>query len=176
MILLPSRFPACRRWPSTNRRTTAKAAALPAIDHGVELRVGWVDDAAEGPHGARSAQDVDPAPSRGQTRAAKRQGAAVELIEVGGRRIAYWHAGGGHPLVLLHSALSDGREWRPQLAGLPDEFDVIADPGAAARTTRPRRWAWPTTPTPSPTWSPPLTCGGCICAGSPSAVACVLTA
>jgi pimeloyl-ACP methyl ester carboxylesterase len=28
--------------------------------------------------------------------------------------------------VLLHSAWSDGREWRPQLAGLSDEFDVIA--------------------------------------------------
>jgi pimeloyl-ACP methyl ester carboxylesterase len=28
--------------------------------------------------------------------------------------------------VLLHGAWSDGREWRPQLAGLSDEFDVIA--------------------------------------------------
>ena len=28
--------------------------------------------------------------------------------------------------MLLHGAWSDGREWRPQLAGLPDEFDVIA--------------------------------------------------
>jgi pimeloyl-ACP methyl ester carboxylesterase len=50
----------------------------------------------------------------------------VELIEVGGRKIAYRRAGGGHPLVLLHGAWSDGREWRPQLAGLSDEFDVIA--------------------------------------------------
>jgi pimeloyl-ACP methyl ester carboxylesterase len=50
----------------------------------------------------------------------------VELIEVGGRKTAYRRAGGGHPLVLLHSAWSDGREWRPQLAGLSDEFDVIA--------------------------------------------------
>jgi pimeloyl-ACP methyl ester carboxylesterase len=50
----------------------------------------------------------------------------MELIEVGGRKIAYRRAGGGHPLVLLHSAWSDGREWRPQLAGLSDEFDVIA--------------------------------------------------
>ena len=48
------------------------------------------------------------------------------LIEVGGRKIAYRRAGGGHPLVLLHGAWSDGREWRPQLAELPDEFDVIA--------------------------------------------------
>jgi pimeloyl-ACP methyl ester carboxylesterase len=50
----------------------------------------------------------------------------MELIEVGGRKIAYRRAGGGHPLVLLHGAWSDGREWRPQLTGLPDEFDVIA--------------------------------------------------
>jgi pimeloyl-ACP methyl ester carboxylesterase len=50
----------------------------------------------------------------------------VELIEVGGRKIAYRRAGGGHPLVLLHGAWSDGREWRPQLAGLSNEFDVIA--------------------------------------------------
>jgi pimeloyl-ACP methyl ester carboxylesterase len=50
----------------------------------------------------------------------------VELIEVGGRSIAYRRAGAGNPLVLLHGAWSDGREWRPQLAGLSDEFDVIA--------------------------------------------------
>jgi hypothetical protein len=81
-----------------------------------------VDDAAEGPHLGGSAQDADPAPSRGNVR----QGATVELIEVGGRKIAYRRAGGGHPLVLLHGAWSDGREWRPQLAGLSDEFDVVA--------------------------------------------------
>ena len=50
----------------------------------------------------------------------------MELIEVRGRRIAYRRSGGGHPLVLLHGAWSDGREWRSQLAGLSDEFDVIA--------------------------------------------------
>ena len=72
--------------------------------------------------------DQQPWPSSGtpQERAPGRQGATVELIEVGGRKIAYRQAGGGHPLVLLHGAWSDGREWRPQLAGLPDEFDVIA--------------------------------------------------
>ena len=57
---------------------------------------------------------------------AQAAGAAVDLIEVGGRKIAYRRAGGGHPPVLLHGAWSDGREWRPQLAELPDEFDVIA--------------------------------------------------
>jgi pimeloyl-ACP methyl ester carboxylesterase len=50
----------------------------------------------------------------------------VELIEVGGLKIAYRRAGRGQPLVLLHGAWSDGREWRPQLAGMSDEFDVIA--------------------------------------------------
>ena len=50
----------------------------------------------------------------------------MELIEAGGRMIAYRRAGAGDPLVLLHGAWSDGREWRPQLAGLCDEFDVIA--------------------------------------------------
>jgi len=51
---------------------------------------------------------------------------AVELIQVRGRKIAYRRAGGGRPLVLLHGAWSDGREWQSQLAELSDEFDVIA--------------------------------------------------
>jgi pimeloyl-ACP methyl ester carboxylesterase len=50
----------------------------------------------------------------------------VKLVDIGRRKVAYHRAGGGHPLVLLHGAWSDGREWRPQLAGLSDEFDVIA--------------------------------------------------
>jgi pimeloyl-ACP methyl ester carboxylesterase len=50
----------------------------------------------------------------------------MELIEAGGRKIAYRRAGAGDPLVLLQGAWSDGREWRPQLTGLSDEFDVIA--------------------------------------------------
>jgi pimeloyl-ACP methyl ester carboxylesterase len=35
-------------------------------------------------------------------------------------------AGEGPALVLLHGGWSDGRAWRPQLAGLADRFDVIA--------------------------------------------------
>ncbi|MBA3525051.1 MAG: alpha/beta fold hydrolase [Geodermatophilaceae bacterium] len=50
----------------------------------------------------------------------------MELIDVRGRRIAYHRAGLGPPLVLLHGGWSDGREWRPQLEGLSDAFDVIA--------------------------------------------------
>ena len=53
-------------------------------------------------------------------------GAAVELVDVGGRTMAYHRAGYGPPLVLLHGGWSDGRAWRPQLAGLADGFDVIA--------------------------------------------------
>lgn len=40
--------------------------------------------------------------------------------------MAYHRTGGGPPLVLLHGGWSDGRAWRPQLAGLSDGFDVIA--------------------------------------------------
>lgn len=53
-------------------------------------------------------------------------GRAPESVEVGGRTIAYHRAGSGTPLLLLHGGWSDGREWRPQLEGLSDEFDVIA--------------------------------------------------
>jgi pimeloyl-ACP methyl ester carboxylesterase len=53
-------------------------------------------------------------------------GAAVEMVDVGGRTMAYFRAGDGPPLVLLHGGWSDGRAWRPQLAGLAHNFDVIA--------------------------------------------------
>jgi pimeloyl-ACP methyl ester carboxylesterase len=50
----------------------------------------------------------------------------VKLIVVGGRTMAYHRAGDGPPLVLLHGGYGDGRDWRYQLRGLSDEFDVIA--------------------------------------------------
>jgi pimeloyl-ACP methyl ester carboxylesterase len=50
----------------------------------------------------------------------------VELVDVGGRRIAYHRAGAGPPVVLLHGGWSDGRAWQPQLAGLAHRFDLIA--------------------------------------------------
>jgi pimeloyl-ACP methyl ester carboxylesterase len=40
--------------------------------------------------------------------------------------MAYHRAGDGPPLMLLHGGYGDGRDWRPQLRGLSDEFDVIA--------------------------------------------------
>jgi pimeloyl-ACP methyl ester carboxylesterase len=53
-------------------------------------------------------------------------------IRVAGLEVAYDRAGSGPPLVLVHGAASDAREWRVQLAGLSDEFTVIAwdEPGA----------------------------------------------
>ncbi len=50
----------------------------------------------------------------------------MDTVEVNGLRIAYQRAGKGPPLVLLHGILGDSRDWRPQLGGLSDDFDVIA--------------------------------------------------
>jgi pimeloyl-ACP methyl ester carboxylesterase len=50
----------------------------------------------------------------------------VERVETGIGTIAYRRVGTGSPLVLLHGGWSDGRAWTPQLAGLADEYDVVA--------------------------------------------------
>jgi len=59
---------------------------------------------------------------------------AGELIyaNVGPHSIAYRVAGNGEPLVLLHGFLCDSRCWRTQLAGLADQFRLVAwdAPGA----------------------------------------------
>ncbi len=54
------------------------------------------------------------------------------MIRVAGLEIAYDRAGSGPPLVLVHGAAGDAREWGPQVAGLSDDFTVIAwdEPGA----------------------------------------------
>ena len=54
------------------------------------------------------------------------------MIRVAGLEIAYDRAGAGPPLVLVHGAAGDAREWGPQVAGLSDDFTVIAwdEPGA----------------------------------------------
>jgi pimeloyl-ACP methyl ester carboxylesterase len=49
-----------------------------------------------------------------------------ESIEVRGRTIAFRRRGAGPPLVLVHGALCDSRDWRPQLEALCDEFTVVA--------------------------------------------------
>ena len=56
----------------------------------------------------------------------------MEFVEAGGLRIAYQRVGAGPPLVFVHGAAEDSRCWQPQLAGLADEFTVVAwdEPGA----------------------------------------------
>jgi pimeloyl-ACP methyl ester carboxylesterase len=46
--------------------------------------------------------------------------------------MAYRRLGEGAPIVFVHGAAEDGRVWQPQLAGLADEFTVVAwdEPGA----------------------------------------------
>ena len=63
----------------------------------------------------------------------------MEMIEVGGRRIAYERAGAGPPLVLLHGYVGDGpTTWRRQLDGLCDQFTVVAwDAPGAGRSSDP---------------------------------------
>jgi pimeloyl-ACP methyl ester carboxylesterase len=56
----------------------------------------------------------------------------VDVVRVNGLEIAYERVGEGPPLVLVHGAAVDSRMWQPQLAGLADEFTVVAwdEPGA----------------------------------------------
>jgi pimeloyl-ACP methyl ester carboxylesterase len=56
----------------------------------------------------------------------------VVVVGANGLEIAYECVGEGPSLVLAHGAASDSRLWGPQLAGLADEFRVVAwdDPGA----------------------------------------------
>lgn len=63
----------------------------------------------------------------------------MEFVEAAGLRIAYARVGEGPPLVLVHGAAEDGRVWQPQLAGLSDEFTVVAwdEPGAGRSSDLP---------------------------------------
>jgi pimeloyl-ACP methyl ester carboxylesterase len=71
--------------------------------------------------------------------------AGLERVEVGGLHVAFRRAGSGPPLVLLHGALGDSREWKPQLDGLSDEFTVIAwdAPGHGESSDPPEAWRLP---------------------------------
>jgi pimeloyl-ACP methyl ester carboxylesterase len=53
-------------------------------------------------------------------------GGGSESVEVGGHKIAFERRGDGPPLLLVHGACGDSRDWRPQLEELSDEFTVIA--------------------------------------------------
>lgn len=50
----------------------------------------------------------------------------MDEVKIGGLRIAFEQKGEGAPIVLLHGALSDSREWRRQLGELSDDFTVVA--------------------------------------------------
>lgn len=50
----------------------------------------------------------------------------MKEVDVEGLRVTYERAGRGPTVVLLHGILSDSRDWRPQLEGLADDFDVVA--------------------------------------------------
>ena len=56
----------------------------------------------------------------------------MALVQANGLEIAYERTGRGPTLVFVHGAADDGRIWQPQLAGLADEFTVVAwdEPGA----------------------------------------------
>jgi pimeloyl-ACP methyl ester carboxylesterase len=56
-----------------------------------------------------------------------------------GVEIAYERVGEGSPLVFVHGAAEDSRIWQPQIAGLADEFTVVAwdEPGAGRSSDLP---------------------------------------
>ncbi len=66
------------------------------------------------------------------------------VVRANGLEIAYEREGKGAPLVLVHGAAEDGRIWRPQLAGLADEFKVVAwdEPGAGRSSDLPADFAF----------------------------------
>jgi pimeloyl-ACP methyl ester carboxylesterase len=49
-----------------------------------------------------------------------------EHVDVAGGRVAYRRRGDGPPLVLLHGAFADSRDWLPQLDSLSSDFTVVA--------------------------------------------------
>ena len=63
-------------------------------------------------------------------------------MRLNGLKIGFERAGTGPALVLVHGAGEDGRIWRPQLAGLVDEFTVVAwdEPGAGQSSDLPERF------------------------------------
>jgi pimeloyl-ACP methyl ester carboxylesterase len=67
----------------------------------------------------------------------------MEVVRANGLDVAYERAGEGPPLVFAHGAASDSRLWQPQLAGLADEFTVVAwdEPGAGRSSDAPAGFA-----------------------------------
>jgi pimeloyl-ACP methyl ester carboxylesterase len=54
------------------------------------------------------------------------EGVEHREVDAGGLRMHVAEIGDGPPLVLLHGAFGDSRDWRPQLEALSDEFTVVA--------------------------------------------------
>jgi len=67
----------------------------------------------------------------------------VAVLRTHGLEIAYERMGAGPPLVLAHGAAGDGREWRPQLTDLSDEYTVVAwdEPGTGRSSALPADFA-----------------------------------
>ncbi|MGH3728111.1 MAG: alpha/beta fold hydrolase [Micromonosporaceae bacterium] len=63
----------------------------------------------------------------------------MEIVRANGLEIAYERVGEGPPLVFVHGAAEDSRSWQPQVAGLADEFTVVAwdEPGAGRSSDLP---------------------------------------
>lgn len=72
-------------------------------------------------------------------------GGGSEQIEVEGLGIAFERAGDGPPLLLLHGALGDSREWRRQLSALSGDFTVVAwdAPGCGGSSDPPEHFRLP---------------------------------
>ena len=51
----------------------------------------------------------------------------LELVDVGGLRVAVRRRGRGEPVLLVHGGMSDSREWGPQVA--EEGSQVARDPG-----------------------------------------------
>ena len=63
----------------------------------------------------------------------------MKVIRANGLEVAYERRGDGPPLVFVHGAAEDARVWKPQLAGLANEFTVVAwdEPGAGRSSDPP---------------------------------------
>jgi pimeloyl-ACP methyl ester carboxylesterase len=69
----------------------------------------------------------------------------MEHVVIDGVDVAFEADGSGPPLVLLHGVLQDSRAWRPQFAGLRDEFTIVAwdAPGCGRSADPPETWRFP---------------------------------
>lgn len=52
-------------------------------------------------------------------------GGGLDSVDVCGGTIGFERCGHGPPLVLVHGAVSDSRDWRLRLEALSDEFTVV---------------------------------------------------